>query len=115
IRLAATRAARALGIERPASGPVIAALPFERVVGAVEREEGEPSLGAQLFQKQGCVNCHTVSKAEGLKGPYLGDIANRYSRKELAESILKPSVKIAQGFETQKFATVNGQTIEGFV
>ncbi len=68
-----------------------------------------------LFQKQGCISCHTISKSEPLKGPYLGDITNRYSRAELAESILKPSAKIAQGFETQKIATTSGQVIEGFV
>ena len=37
------------------------------------------------------------------------------SRAELTESILKPSAKIAQGFEPQKIATVDGRTYEGFV
>jgi putative heme-binding domain-containing protein len=115
VRLAATDAARALGLGGPDRGPAIATLPFERVLAAVVKQKGDPELGGLLFQRQGCVSCHTVGKAEGLKGPYLGDIANRYSRAELTESILKPSAKIAQGFETQKFATVNGQSLEGFV
>ena len=59
--------------------------------------------------------CHTISKTEPLKGPFLGDIANRYSRAELTESILKPSARLAQGFETQKFALTSGQVVEGFV
>ena len=119
VRLAAQDAARRLGLDRAgragSGGPLIAKLPYDQVVAAVQKEKGDPALGAQLFEQDGCVACHTVSKTEPLKGPYLGDIANRYSRAELAESILKPSAKIAQGFETQKFATVNGQIYEGFV
>ncbi|MCA1686303.1 MAG: c-type cytochrome, partial [Planctomycetia bacterium] len=118
VRLAAQEAAKRLGLDRSGGeggGPVIAKLPVDQVVAAVEKEKGDPALGAQLFERVGCVACHTVSKIESPKGPYLGDIANRYSRAELAESVLKPSAKIAQGFETQKFATLDGQTYEGFV
>ena len=56
-----------------------------------------------------------MSPGEAPKGPSLLGIAARYSRAELTESILKPSAKIAQGFEPQKFATVDGRTYEGFV
>ena len=44
----------------------------------------------------------------------LGGIAGRYSRAELCESILKPSAKIAQGFETQWFKTNDGDVLIGF-
>ncbi len=120
VKLAAREAAARLGLDRPAggsSGPVIARMDFDKVVAAVqkEKEKGDAALGAQLFERVGCITCHTISKTEGLKGPFLGDIANRYSRAELAEAILKPSAKIAQGFETQKFATVNGVLYEGFI
>jgi putative heme-binding domain-containing protein len=43
------------------------------------------------------------------------DIGKRYSAAELAESILKPSAKIAQGFETYLFETTNGKVYTGFV
>jgi len=49
------------------------------------------------------------------KGPFLGGVAAKYSRPELCESILKPSAKIAQGFESQWFKTKKGEQIEGFV
>ena len=119
VRAAAAEAARRLGLETSADGksrgPLIAKIDFDKVVAGVQTEKGDPALGARLFERVGCVNCHTVAKAEGLKGPYLGDVADRYGRAELTESILKPSAKIAQGFETQKFATANGQVHEGFV
>ncbi len=120
VRLAAQDASKRLGLDRTSApsanvGPLIAKLPFEEVLAAVQKDKGDAAVGAQLFERLSCVNCHTVSKTETPKGPFLGDIANRYSRAELAEAILKPSAKIAQGFETQKFATADGQTIEGFV
>ena len=119
LRSAAVDAARRLGIDRSgtgeSAGPAIGKLPRKEVTAAVLNEKGDPELGAQLFQRQSCVNCHTVSKTESVKGPYLGDITTRYSRAELAEAILEPSAKIAQGFETQKIATKNGQTYEGFI
>ena len=34
---------------------------------------------------------------------------------ELAESILKPSAKLAQGFETYQFVMADGQVFQGFV
>jgi putative heme-binding domain-containing protein len=45
----------------------------------------------------------------------LGDITNRYNRAELTDAILKPSARIAQGFETQRFAPTSGLVVEGFV
>jgi putative heme-binding domain-containing protein len=117
VRHAAANAASRLGLDRTRDrqGTPIAQLDLERVIAGVQQSKGDPELGALLFQKQGCVSCHTTSKTEPLKGPFLGDIANRYSRAELTESILKPSARIAQGFETQKLATNAGHVVEGFV
>jgi putative heme-binding domain-containing protein len=116
IQQAATDAARRLNLLGGASqGPTLAKIPYEQFVAEVQKDKGDPALGAQLFQRQGCISCHTTSKDEALKGPFLGDITNRYNRAELTEAILKPSAKIAQGFETQKFATVSGLVVEGFV
>jgi putative membrane-bound dehydrogenase-like protein len=93
----------------------IAATPYDQVLAAVLKDKGDAALGATLFEKQGCVNCHAVAKGQPIKGPYLGDITTRYNRTELTESILKPSAKIAQGFETKKFELSSGQSYEGFV
>jgi putative heme-binding domain-containing protein len=96
-------------------GPKIASMPFESVLAAAVTEKGDAKLGERLFQRQGCLACHTVAPGQTPKGPSLLGIADRYKRAELTESILKPSAKIAQGFEPQKIATVDGQTYEGFV
>ncbi len=121
VRLAAEGAARRLNIAasatpaKPTTVKPIAAIPYAAVLAAALKDPGDAALGAQLFEKQSCVNCHGVRKGDPIKGPYLGDVAARYNRSELAESILKPSARIAQGFETQKLALSSGQVYEGFV
>jgi putative membrane-bound dehydrogenase-like protein len=94
----------------------IASKTFEQIVDEVNKtKQKNAALGARLFARQGCAACHTVSPGEVPKGPPLAGISTRYSKPELIESILKPSAKIAQGFEPQKFADVDGRTYQGFV
>jgi len=113
---AASMAAVQLGLNQPAGGKeLIETLPYEVVVARAIKTKGDPKLGQELFNRQLCVSCHTVSSTETPKGPFLGGIATRYSRAELCESILKPSAKIAQGFETQYFKTADGEVLDGFV
>lgn len=96
-------------------GPTIASIPFESVLAAAVSEKGDAKRGERLFQRQGCIACHTVAAGEAPKGPSLLGITTRYNRAELTESILRPSAKVAQGFEPQKIATVDGRTYEGFI
>jgi putative heme-binding domain-containing protein len=116
VKLAAKRAAHALNlkIER-ASEPKIADLEPGEVLGTILETRGEPSHGEQLFTQLGCVTCHTVDPAEAPKGPFLGNIAATYKRKELAEAVLTPNRSIAQGFAAWYFQLENGEEVEGFV
>jgi putative heme-binding domain-containing protein len=71
--------------------------------------------GEPLFRRQSCIACHTYINGQSPKGPHLVDIGKRYKKEELIESLLQPSKKLAQGFETFSFLTTQGQTITGFV
>jgi putative membrane-bound dehydrogenase-like protein len=118
IKQAASFAAKRLQLDDPRDidpSKLIAKLGYEQTLEDASKEKGDANRGKLLFRRQGCVACHTTSKNESLKGPYLGDIANRYKRPELIESIVKPSAKIAQGFVTHGFLTSEGQQIEGFI
>ena len=120
VREAARFAAHRLDTKAPpgaagASGPPIADLAYEEVVTSVVEISGDPERGEQLFRRQGCMACHTVSQDAPLKGPYLGDIAARYTRRQLAESILRPSAQIAQGFHSYWFETEDGSRYTGFI
>jgi len=61
------------------------------------------------------MKCHTTANGQKPKGPHLVDIGKRYKPSELVESVLKPSAKIAQGFDTYGFVTTEGRIIVGFV
>jgi putative heme-binding domain-containing protein len=118
---AAADAARRLGISEnenattTQASETIAKLTYDRALASLLKTPGDAPRGKELFARQGCVACHTVSPDEQPRGPFLGDISTRYSRAELIESILNPSAKIAQGFETQWFKSAGGDVLEGFV
>jgi len=95
--------------------PPIAKMSYEDVVSQTVPIFGDAKHGQRLFTRQGCVACHAVSQNEPLKGPLLLDISKRYQRRELIESIVKPSAKIAQGFEGQLIATADGKVHTGFI
>jgi putative membrane-bound dehydrogenase-like protein len=76
---------------------------------------GDARKGKVLFKAQACSTCHTDADGQAPRGPHLVDIGKRYSAAELAESILTPSAKIAQGFETVRFEMTDGKVHTGFV
>ena len=59
--------------------------------------------------------CHTDLRRRAAQGPVPRRHRHPLRRAELCESILKPSAKIAQGFETQWFKTKDDDDYEGFV
>ncbi len=76
---------------------------------------GSVEAGAILFKSRSCNACHTATAGQKPVGPHLADIGKRYKAEELLESMLKPSAKIAQGYETQQILLDSGTVISGFV
>ncbi|WP_404307769.1 DUF7133 domain-containing protein [Neorhodopirellula lusitana] len=95
--------------------PKISSLPVGDALTQATKLKGDAGLGAQLFTKATCVACHTVSKDEIQKGPFLGNIAKTYKRPELVAAILQPAKTIAQGFATNAILTYDGLLVTGFV
>lgn len=88
---------------------------FQIALGRVLAVKGDTARGEALFKSQSCVACHTTADGQRPKGPHLVDIGKRYKSEELVESILQPSAKIAQGYESYHFSTVDGRVFTGFV
>lgn len=88
---------------------------IEDIILALDRIKGDPKAGRELFARQGCVVCHTLKREEGLKGPFMGQVGSVLKREQIAESILKPSASIAQGFATCQVETKDKQVHVGFV
>ncbi|XZE55630.1 DUF7133 domain-containing protein [Planctomycetaceae bacterium SH139] len=85
------------------------------VIARVLAQDGDAERGQAYFVSQSCGACHTSEAGQTPKGPHLVDIGKRYKKAELLESLLMPSAKLAQGFETWSFLTVDGRVQTGFV
>jgi len=87
---------------------------IEDIMLAMDKIKGDPAKGKAIFVQQGCITCHSIKKGEPLKGPFMGQIGSIMNRGKIAESILKPSASIAQGFATVHIITNDGKSFMGF-
>jgi putative membrane-bound dehydrogenase-like protein len=99
----------------PTNPNQIGNMTYEAAARRTLAQKGNAVKGKALFKAQSCSACHTDADGQTLKGPHMVEIGKRYSAAELVESVLKPSVKIAQGFETYQFEMADGRVLTGFV
>ncbi|QEG43817.1 CotH protein [Roseimaritima ulvae] len=99
----------------PSDPNQIGNLQYKEALTRTLAAQGEVTVGASLFRSHSCSACHTSAAGQQPVGPHLADIGKRYRSAELIESILQPSQKIAQGYETQSFLLDSGQIVSGFV
>jgi uncharacterized repeat protein (TIGR03806 family) len=71
--------------------------------------------GARAFKELGCLQCHRFAGSGGGAGPDLSGIAKKQGVRDLLESILEPSKKIATEFAATIVETTDGKTHEGRV
>jgi putative membrane-bound dehydrogenase-like protein len=88
---------------------------YEAAARRALEAKGNAERGGVVFALQSCRACHTDADGQTPKGPHLVEIGKRYTPAELVESILKPSAKIAQGYEAYSFALADGRVFTGFV
>jgi len=88
---------------------------IEDVMLAMAKIPGDAALGKKLFTQQGCVACHSISKGETMKGPFMGQIGSIMNREQIAESILKPNASISQGFASVLITAKGDKSYMGFV
>lgn len=88
---------------------------IEDVMLAMAKIEGDAALGKTLFTQQGCIACHSLSKSETMKGPFMGQIGSIMNREQIAESILKPNASISQGFSSVMITAKRNKSYVGFI
>lgn len=88
---------------------------IEDVMLSIKKIKGDPVKGKAIFAKQGCHACHSISKSEPMKGPFMGQVGSIMNREQIAESILKPNASISQGFATVAISTKDKKSYMGFV
>jgi len=75
---------------------------------------GNPDAGAEIFFGKGrCSGCHMIRGRGGYPGPDLTDIGALRTVFQLREALLKPSARIADGYEGVTVTLADGSTIRG--
>jgi len=80
-----------------------------------ESQSGDPANGALVFQKANCEKCHRYGDRGEMMGPDLTTLANRFTRKEILQSILYPSHTISSQYVSQNVLLNDGRQILGIV
>lgn len=88
---------------------------MEEVAPLLERADAGRNFerGQRAFLAAQCIQCHRLGSAGGSVGPDLTSIARRFSREQIAESILAPSKVISDQFEHSLLATDDGRVLSG--
>lgn len=76
---------------------------------------GDAGAGKVLFhdaKKTQCANCHRITGMEK-SGPNLDGIGEKYTRAELIEHVLRPSLTIMPGYEQATVLLKDGRTVIG--
>lgn len=87
------------------------------LVTEISRLPGDAERGRQLFfsQRIGCANCHQLDGKGNRVGPELSHIGRRFSREQLAEAILYPSLAVRTGYETWTVIREDGRVANGLL
>ncbi|QDK82096.1 c-type cytochrome [Spirosoma sp. KCTC 42546] len=88
---------------------------IEDIMLAMAKLPGDAVKGKALFTQQGCIACHSITKGETMKGPFMGQIGSIMNREQIAESILKPNASISQGFATVLITAKGNKSYTGFI
>lgn len=93
----------------------VGSLAIEDILSQLQNISGDTEKGREVFNRQGCMVCHTLSSSQPLKGPFMGHIGGIMTRDQIAEAILNPNATISQGFATVLITTLDGNTLSGFI
>ncbi len=78
---------------------------------------GNAQRGEALYRRAtlNCITCHAISGSGGQTGPDLASIGTTATLDEIVQSLLEPSVKIKQNYETANVLTMDGLIVSGVV
>lgn len=109
------RALEAAGGARP-SRAQLAAPRWRELIAAVP-SEGDPQRGERIYRrgKLSCQKCHSIGGAGGKVGPDLMSIGASAPLDYIAESLVHPSRKIKEGYETTVLILESGQVFSGLL
>jgi putative heme-binding domain-containing protein len=77
-----------------------------------EAKSGSRARGAQVFHDAQCINCHQFNGKGERIGPDLTAVAQRFTRKEILESIVYPNQVVSDQYAS-KMVVAGGKTYTG--
>lgn len=81
--------------------------------GVVEKPEGDPAKGRQVYARLQCANCHQIGNEGSVFGPELTRIGAARSLAYLRTSITNPSADIPPEYEGVRVTTKDGAKVTG--
>ena len=78
-----------------------------------EGSKGDVERGRLLFKEALCARCHRVGLRGAAVGPDLTHVSRRFSRNDILESVLIPSLSVAENYRLETITTLSGQTHTG--
>jgi azurin len=90
---------------------------FDDLASSVETLEQGRSFanGKQIFAVASCVSCHKMNGVGEQVGPDLTQLDPKMTKVEILRSLLEPSAKIDEKYQTQVFALKSGKVVTGMV
>ncbi len=78
-----------------------------------ETPQGDAQRGRLLFKEALCARCHRVGLRGAAVGPDLTHVSRRFNRKDILESVLTPSLSVAENYRLETITTLAGQSHTG--
>lgn len=86
-----------------------------KYIASDEGKYGSTSRGATVFAKTNCIKCHKLGSRGESVGPDLTNLAKRFTKKEVLESIIFPNHVISDQYASKVVSLKDGRTITGIV
>lgn len=74
---------------------------------------GNPGRGAQVFNDNGCTQCHTAGKPGGFAGPDLTEIGSRRTLAQLQTALFDPDAAVEPDYWSLRARAKTGQMVSG--
>jgi putative heme-binding domain-containing protein len=103
--------------DAPPVRPVVKKWVLQDFTPLVDDKDHEASAerGAVVFRDALCVRCHRVGARGPAVGPDLTNVASRFSRRDMLQSILEPNQVVAENYRNVQIRTTDGRSIVGRV
>jgi putative heme-binding domain-containing protein len=69
--------------------------------------------GKRLFTAALCARCHRVGNEGFLAGPDLTGVSRRFTRRDILQSIVNPSLVVAENYHSDRVVTADGRVVVG--